>query len=238
MLDRTAPRCLAALTLLAALAAWPRPARASCAPRTPAQYVKQARHVFLGRAGPVTVKGTSSRQPITVLHVIRGKPGRVFTRVRKAGVTIPNDRVIEKGEVALFFVNKGQIHLCSGNFPLALQMRHMATYLALGRGKAGEVGQAAIQRVVRALLLPYLHDRARIPVTFKPLAGKRFRQWKSELVFVGARRKDAIEIEAQRRGKLILVSGVYHLEGFHFHALLMSRGKGKLELLYRAGWEQ
>jgi hypothetical protein len=217
-------------------------ARASCAQHTAKQYVDEAELVFLGRAGPLKIKGKRSYQPMRVLHVLKGKPGKVFVRVRMAGVQMPNDRLYKVGEVALIFANKGEVDLCSGNFPLGGQMERMAAYLKLGRGKAGTPDAAAVQRVVKELLLPYLHDRKQIPITFGKLAGKRFVQGKSSLFFVKARRKDAIEItQAVRRGRVQLIEGVYHLEGFVFRALLLSgegKRRGKLEVLFTSGWER
>ena len=227
---------------LIASVAWTPEAGASCAPRSAKQYVDAAELVFLGRAGPLKVKGKHSYQPMRVLHVIKGKPGAVFIRVRMAGVKMPNDRVYKAGEVALFFANKGEVDLCSGNFPLGAQMERMADYLKLGRGRSGAVDAAAVQRVVKELLLPYLHERKQIPITLGRLAGKRFSQGKSTLLFVKARRKDAIEItRAVRHGRVLLIEGVYHLEGFVFRALLLAgEGKhgGKLEVLFKAGWER
>lgn len=233
------PKTLAAVSALLAVA-WSAPALASCARRTAKQYVDEAELVFLGRAGPIKVRGKQSFQPITVLHVVKGKPGKVFTRVRDAGVRMPNDRVYKDGEIALFFVNKGSIDLCSGNFTLEAQMDDMATFLAQGGNRAGLAPDvAAVQRVVQELLVPYLHERPRVPVTFPPLDGKRFRQGKSALFFVSARRKDAIELrKAVRHGQLILIQGIYHLEGFVFRALLMADRAGKLEVLHKAGWER
>jgi len=220
-------------------ASWSTPALASCARRTAKQYVDGAELVFLGRAGPIKVRGKKSHQPIAVLHVIKGKPGKVFTRVRDAGERMPNDRLYKDGEVALFFVNKGSIDLCSGNFPLEGQMDDMATFLALGRDRGARPDVAAVQRVVRELLVPYLHDRPAVPVTYPPLAGKRFQQGKTTLTFVTARRKDAIELrKAARHGQVILIEGVYHLEGFVFRALLLADRAGKLEVLHQAGWER
>lgn len=230
----------AALTALAILASTTA-ARASCAPHSAKQYVDEAQHVFLGRAGALKIKGKRSYQPITVLHVLKGKPGKVFTRVR-INVPMPNDRRYKAGEVALFFVYKGEVALCSGNFPLGAQMDRMAAYFKLGRGRATTPDAAAVQRVVKELLLPYLHQRKQIPITFGKLAGKRFSQGKSELFFVKARRKDAIEITVgTRRGRVQLIEGIYHLEGFVFRALLLTgvgKRKGKLEVLHTSGWER
>jgi hypothetical protein len=99
-----------------------------------------------------------------------------------------------------------------------------------------------VQRVVKELLVPYLHDRPRVPITYRRLAGKSFKQGKSTLTFVKARRKDAIEItRAVSRGRAHLIEGLYHLEGFGFRALLLTgtgKRKHKIEVLYKSGWER
>jgi hypothetical protein len=239
--SRSIPTAVA-FTAFVASALLPDPAGASCASRTAKQYVDQADLVFLGRAGPIKVKGKRSYQPISVLQVLKGKPGKVFTRVRMANVAMPNDRVYKAGEVALFFVNKGEVDLCSGNFPIGAQMERMAEYLELGRGRAGALTVAMVQRVVTELLVPYLHDRPRVPITYRPLAGKSFNRGKSALFFVKSRRKDAVEItRAVSRGRAHLIEGFYHLEGFGFRALLLSgagKRRSKIEVLHKSGWER
>ena len=213
MNDSKQLRICVALAALVASVAWAGRARASCAQHTAKQYMDEAQLVFLGRAGLIKIKGKRSYQPISVLHVLKGKPGKVFTRVRMAGVALPNDRVYKAGEVALFFVHKGEVDLCSGNFPVGAQMTRMGEYLKLGRGRAGRPGVAVVERVVKELLVPYLHDRARVPITHAPLVGKTFKQGKSTLFFTKARRKDAIEIKRSvGRGRVQLIEGVYHLE--------------------------
>jgi hypothetical protein len=226
------------VTLLALVLAWNPAARASCAPHTAAQYFKQAELVFLGRAGKISIKGKLSRQPITVLLALKGKPGRVFTRVRVAGVQIPNDRVYKRGEVALFFATKGEVDLCSGNFPLGAQMREMGTYLKLGRRRTGRPPLAAFRLVVDRLLRPYLHKRPTVPVAYPPLAGQRLRQGATTLPFVRGARKGAVRVDqAVSAGGVHVISGFYPTEGFAFQALLREAG-GKLEVLHASGWER
>ena len=136
---------LLSLSLLAAADFTSAPvAHASCVKRTAAQYVKDADLVFIGRAGPLKIRGKESTQGIRVLHRIKGKPGKVFTRVRPAGMPIPNDRVYAEGEVALFFVRKGNIDLCAGNFQLAAQMPFIGEVLGHGPGEERKPGRTII----------------------------------------------------------------------------------------------
>ncbi len=235
-------RWLLPLSMILAAVTGSSPARASCAPRTPRHYFQQAQLVFVGRAGATQVRGGRSRQTIQVLHALKGNPGEVFLRVRPAGVKAPNQRDYAPGEVALFFVNRGEVALCAGNFPLAAQMDQMDQYLALQSGRADSPPLAVFARVVQQLLQPYLHARPHIPVTHRALAGQALTEGKSKLTFVRERRKDAVEItQALSRGRLHLITGRYPVEGLLFRALLLSgqgEGKDQVVVLYQDSRER
>lgn len=233
MLETKLPVVLAALAAMA-----PEPATAcSCKQQPPSAYLKQADVVFLGRAGKSIEKGGKKIQPFTVLHAIKGAPGKTFTQVRPA-VKPPCDRSYTPGEVAVVFAHKGNIDLCSGNFPMEAQIPHLDTYLGGGK-KTAAIDLAALRFALETMLRPYLHDRPKVPVVYAPLGGRQLRIGKTTLPVVRKRAgKSMIHISrAVSAGDVRLVSGSYGTEGFWFDLLLLKRGAA-FEVLDKRGAER
>ena len=236
----TLPAATAALMLLTAA---PRtPDACSCLGQPPERHVEQAQHVFLARAGKLSRRGKRTRQPLTVLHTLKGKPGKVYPLSRPAGPRSTCDRSFKEGEVALVFVTRGSVSICGGNYDLeAVQLKQMDRYLKAGRQKTTAPGAAAIGQGLAAALKGYLHGRPRVPVTLGRLHGKKARIGKTELYFTRKRLKHSAELHAAlRAGPLLYLAGRYNVEGYDFRVLLLRKpGKaGTFETLARWGAEQ
>ncbi len=230
----------ALVTVSLVIAGSSRVARAcSCVRVSDADDMKQADQVFLARASKERRVGQQLVQRLDVLHVLKGKPGKRFT-LKRASNTIC-DRSFRDKEVALVFARRGAgaVSICAGNYDLkAVQLERMASYIKLSRVRTATPNLVAMQAALATALKGYLHDRPRVPVRYKPLAGQQARVGTSTLRFGDKRLKHAAEIRtALSSGPVLYVAGRYHREGYNFRVLLLHTGRGRFETLARWGAE-
>lgn len=219
--------------LLLVLLGYPTAAPACSCARVPAgQHLKDADLVFLGRAEKKTTRGELSVQPFTVLHVIKGRAGRSFERVTKAGVKTTCHIDYQPGEIAVLFSLQGAVNLCAGNAGLLDQLADLGTYLTYKPNEpsapsapAAPPPAAAFTTALDATLSRYLHDRPVVQVEFAPLAGTNLQIGKTRLPFLAtASGRDDVQISrAITAGPVVLISGTYAAEGYAFDALLLRK---------------
>lgn len=226
---------------LAALVALLAPARkaeaCSCVLRSPEQYVEASDLVFFARAQKASTVGKDEVQPLTVLHSLKGRPGKEYKLTRPGRVMTPCSRIFLPGEVALVFIKNGGASICDGNYDLAaVQLEKTADYLNLGKPAPTTPDLPGVREALIAGLGPHLNVRSITPVNYAPLAEAQVQAGKTTFHFVRGRLKHAVDMHhALRAGPLVFAKGRYGLVGYNFSVLLLHLGESKYEVLAAKG---
>ena len=230
---RCPPRCPPALAALVGLALALRlgtgAARACCEERPATEHLDRAEQVFLGRAGKKVVQGKSTVQRFTVLHPIKGTLGPFFDRVLPLASSgrdeLSTHREFAAGELAIVFVRGGDIDFCSGNFPLATQLRDLPRLLSGGRStrRLGPLEVEAMHAALSAALRDRLHGRPRLTVAYPPLAGRTIDVQRTRVAFERTAPAGVAITRSTVAGAVRLVSGTHGREGLEFDVLLLRR---------------
>lgn len=213
------------LGLLAGLLALavPRPAGACSCVRLGADAdMRNADLVFLGRAGQRVTRGELEDQAITVLHALKGKPGRSFLLRRRAGLISTCDRHFDPGEVALVFVRQGAVGVCAGNYALEVQARSLPEYFALAEVKPTPAPLLAIEVAVGRGLGDELKGVAEVPVLDAARAGTVGHVGSARLVFAKEiPGTNGLSLRAaQSHGPVHHVAGEWYQTGTKFETVL------------------
>ena len=132
----------------------------SCIAKTQQQYFDQATDVFVGKANGVH-KGKYVVDKLEVLTVLKGDPIKPFPVFN----TEACDRTFFPYEIAIVFFHNNKVSICSGNYSLPNQLAGLIDLLKAAKAKqvpSKKVATSALQEV----LLPYLHDRKKLFVTY------------------------------------------------------------------------
>ena len=194
----------------------PAPAEAcSCAPRTFAQYTKDAQQVILVRAGKPQPSGKAFKQTFTVLATIKGKASTELVHDRPD--TSPCTNSYAEGDVAILF--GVDLDLCHGNMAFDSQVKELPAILAAAKQKQGPARATALEVALREALTPFLHDRPAIGVRHSGLTGSSIQIGKSKLTY-GKAAKDVVLDKAFTWQEITFVSGTYRKEGVVFTVVL------------------
>lgn len=210
----------------------------SCVEAKPAEYLKQADTVFVGRASAPVLEGNERAQTFHVYAALKGELGRTFTHRRPAGKRTSCDVWYRAGEVALVFVTGGKIQRCAGNHALSVMLPDLATCLSYGADKTETLWPEELRKAFEVTLEPYLHKRKKVWVLYPSLDGKEVKVKGTTFAFTKTARKGMLRIEAGfTRGLLHFVDAFFEPEGVRLRVLL-GHAKAGPELIEKSVVEQ
>jgi len=168
----------------------------SCVKSTPTKNAKEAKRVFLAKAGKPVKKGDALKQTFTILQTFKGD-AKATEFVFDRPATPPCAIDFAEGDLTIIFTTGGEIDPCHGNAPFASQALDLEAIIRATGGTMNKPQRKAIEDALATVLAPY----------------KR------------ALKKVSLD-DQYNTGNLIFASGKIASEGVRFHVVLfLDNGK-------------
>ena len=196
-----------------------------CVDKTQQQYFAQATDVFLARATGINTK-TYLVDQLDVVITLKGNPVKPFPIPNKE----PCARRFYPNEISIVFFHNNEINICSGNETLPNQLNGLIDLLKAA--KATEVPPITVAKsALQQVLLPYLHDRKELFVSYGQASKESVVFSKTAVNFVdaidGLPSDGVVELEGLQYDNFHVVSGSFAAEGIQFVVAFIEE-EGKL----------